>query len=144
MTDLTTSHASLCLSLSSCERREVVVENELLGALNENLIELLHIHLCTESHACKRLSLTTSEDCATMCARQITDLAPDWTHLGGVTSVETDTLVEDEVAHCSFLHCVIVSVDHHLFLLALLLRDGLHKFFLDCIEGVAACVLVLS
>ena len=47
-------------------------------------------------------------------------LAPDGTDIGGLTTVETDTLVKDATAHGVALHIVVVALHHSLILI---LRD---------------------
>ena len=81
MTDLTTTHTTLRLGLTSGERREVLVEDNLLVILDEDFIHLLHIKLCSEGHGSERLGLAAGEDRGTMCARKIANLSPDWTYL---------------------------------------------------------------
>ena len=62
MSNLTTSYAALRLGLTCCERREVVVEHELLVVLDEDLVGLLHIHLGSEGDGRKGLGFTAGED----------------------------------------------------------------------------------
>jgi hypothetical protein len=49
--------------------------------------------------------------------RQWRDLAPDGTDIGGLTSIETDTLIEDATAHGIALHIVVVTLHHSLVLI---------------------------
>ena len=63
MTDLTTSDAALRLCLASGERREIIMENELLVALDEHLVHFLHIELGTEGYRGQGLGFSTGEDC---------------------------------------------------------------------------------
>ena len=81
MADLATAHTALRPCLTGSERREVVVEDNLLVILDENFVHLLHVKLGSEGHGSERLGLAAGEDCGTMCARKIANLAPDWTYL---------------------------------------------------------------
>ena len=62
MADLAASHTPLALGLACGERREVVVENQLLVFLDENLVGLLHIHLGSQGYGRQRLGLAAGED----------------------------------------------------------------------------------
>ena len=120
------------------------MEDELVSALNEHFVVLLHVELGAEGYSRKGLSLTTGEDCTSVCAWQIAYFAPDRAHLSGVTSVEADSLIENHVPHCCFLDCMIVSFNHHLLVLALLLRNGLVELLLESIESIGPFMFTLT
>ncbi len=110
MTYLTTANTSLGLGLSRGERREVIVEDELLGLLYENLVHLLFVHLCSERDGGKRLCLTTGEYGRAVSARQTVNLAPDRTYLCGLTTVHTKALVEDKIPQSLSLFVTEISL----------------------------------
>ena len=143
MTYLTTANTSLGLGLSGGERREVIVEDKLLGLLYENLVHLLHVHLCSEGDGGKGLCLTTGEYSRAVSARQTVNLAPDRTYLCGLTTVHTKALVEDKIPQSLSLFVTEISVDHHL--LGILLLFGqtkrLDALLLDGLESVLSLVL---
>ncbi len=110
--DFAASGAAQGLCLTCCERREVVVENELLVVLDEDLVHLLHVHLGAKGDGSKGLGFTTGEDGAAVCAGEVVYLAPDRTHLIGGAAVKALSFIENEVTHSLFLYIVIVTVDH--------------------------------
>ena len=137
MTDLAASYAALGLRLTGSERREIIVEHELLVTLDEDLVHFLHVKLGTEGDGGKGLGLTAGEYCRTVGARQIIDLAPDRTDLGSVTAVDAETLVKDQVAEGFPLLVAEITVDHHLLLLGFLFgkSERLYAFCLDAAKG---------
>ena len=118
------------------------MENELLAALNQNLVLLLLVELSTESYGRKRLSLATGKDCRTVSTRQVVYLAPNRTNLVGATTIETLTLVENHITHSLLLHVVVeVLVDKWSLLLELLLGKASSKLSLQSVEGLSTLVL---
>ena len=140
MADFAASGSADGLGLTGSERREVVVQHELLVFLDQDLVHLLHIHLGAEGDGRERLCLTAGEDGGTVCAGQIVDLAPDRTHLVAGTAVEALAFVEDKVAHGFLLHLVIVALDDGSLLLEFLFGNRCEEFFLD---GLEACLALL-
>ena len=69
--------------------------------VNEFLVEF-----GTEGTSAQRLCLTTSEDSTSVRHGQRRNLAPDGADVSGLTTIETDTLVEDATAHGVALHVV--------------------------------------
>ena len=120
VTDLTTTDATLSLSLSRTERWEVIMQQETLVALVEHVIHEFLIELGTQGDRCQRLCLTTGEDRASMRHGQWRHLTPDRTDLVSLTTIETDTLIEDATTHGVTLHIMIVTLHHGIFLLQLI------------------------
>ena len=112
MTNLATTYTTLCFGLTGCERREIVVEQETVGTLNQSLVHNLLIAAGTERDGSQSLGLTTGEDRRTVRTGQRTYFAPDRADIGGLTTIETLTLVEYSAAHSLFLHIVVVAVHH--------------------------------
>jgi len=119
------------------------VEDELLGLLHENLVHLLHVHLCSEGDGGKGLGLTTGEYSRAVSARQTVNLAPDRTYLGGLTTVHAKPLVENKVSESLSLLVAEITVDHHLLcgLLFLAQTKRLDALLLDGLETVLSLVL---
>ena len=143
MSDFTTADTSLCLSLTCRERREVIVENELLCLTDKHLIHFLHIKLGSESYSSQRLCLTTCENSGTVSAWKIADLAPDRTYLSSLTTVETNTLIENHVSHCGLLLIVVISCYHCSLSLLIFLRKGSKEVCLDLLESVSSLLFRL-
>ncbi len=112
VTDLTTSHATLCLGLACGEGREVIVQQETLLALVQHIVHNLLVERGAEGGCHQGLGLATGEDSGSVRAGQIVHLAPDGTDLVGLAAVETDALVQNAAAHCLFLHVVVVTLHH--------------------------------
>ena len=53
MSDLAAAYTTLWASLTCREWREVIVKYELVSLLDENLVALLHVELCTEGYSRK-------------------------------------------------------------------------------------------
>ena len=141
MPDFSSGSSSGSPCLSGCERREVIVENEWFCPLDQNLVHLLHVQLGAQGYGCKALGLAAGEDCASVCARQIVNLAPDRAHVCGCTTVQTAAFIDDEVSHGLLLDGCIITVDHCGLFLSLLLRDGLHELFLEGVESLGPFLL---
>ncbi len=141
MADLATAHAALRLGLARGERREVVVEHELLVLLDEDLVHLLHVQLGAEGHAREGLGLAAGEDGGTVGAGEVIHLAPDRTHLIGLAAVQTAAFVQDHVAHGFLLGVMVVAVHHGGLRLLVLLGQGSEELGLDGLEAVLALVL---
>ena len=137
MTDFATADTPLGLGFAGGERREVVMEDELLVFLDEDLVHLLHVHLCSEGYGSKGLCLAAGEYRGTVCARQAVHFAPDRTDLGGLATVDAQSFVEYEVPQSLSLLVTEVTVDHHLLGLEVFLgeSEGLDAFFLDRLES---------
>ena len=144
MSDFTTAYTSLCLSLTCRERREVIVENELLCLTDKHLIHFLHVKFGSEGNTCKRLCLTTSENSRTMSTREIAYFAPDRTNLICLTAVETHAFIENHVSHSSLLLIVVISCNHSGLSLLILFREGCKEICLDLLETVSSFLLRLS
>ena len=123
VTNLTTTYATLCLGLTRAEGREVVVQQELHEAAVENIVNQLLVELRAECASRERLRLTTREDGASVRHGQRAHLAPDGTYLVGLTTIKTNSLVEDATAHGVALHVVVVAVHHSIFLFQLVLGE---------------------
>ena len=143
MTDFAAAYTPLSLGFAGRERREVIVEHELLGALLEHFISLLHVKFCSEGYGCERLSLATGEDGRTMGARKYADLAPDRAHLIGAASVNPPALIENEIAEGLPLLMGDVTVDHHLLGLLVLFGEGGYEVALDLLESGLTLLLRL-
>ena len=110
MTDLTTSDTTLSFCLSGGEWREVIVQEELIGALDQCFINNLLIAARTEGNGRERLCLTTGEDRTSVRAREVPHLTPDRTDLRSLTAIQTLSLIEDRATHSLFLYIVIVAI----------------------------------
>ena len=99
VTDLTTGGAADTFHLTHAVGREVVVQQETVGALDHGAVDDLLVELGAERAGGQRLRFAASEDGGTVCGRQVASLNPDGTDVLGVAAVETDALVEDHVAH---------------------------------------------
>ncbi len=139
--DLAAARGALRLGFTRCERREVVVEHELLVVLDQHFVLFLHIELGTEGHGRERLGLAAGEDGGAVGAGQVVHFAPDRTYLVGGAAVEPAAFVEDKVAHGFLLHVVVVALHERGLLLEFLFRDGGQEIGLDGFESVGALVL---
>ena len=151
VTDLAAAYATLGLGLTGTEWREVIVKEEAHVALVEHIVHHLLIELCSECTGSKRLCLTTCEDRTSMRHRQRRNLAPDRTDLVCLTTVETDSLVEDAAAHGIAHHVVVILVHQGSLLLQLLLREvsvcscvSLLEVSKNLVEGILTGLLVES
>ena len=142
--DLATAGTALRLGLARGERREVVVEHELLVILDEDLVHLLHIHLGAEGHGREGLGLTAGEDGGTVGAGEVIHLAPDRADLVADTAVQADALVKDHVAHGFLLLGVVVALHERGLLLEFLLGNRGKEFLLDGLEAFLTLLLGLG
>ncbi len=121
---------------------EVIVEDKLLGLLYENLVHLLHVHLCSEGDGGKGLCLTTGEYSRAVSARQTVNLAPDRTYLCGLTTVHTKALVEDKIPQSLSLFVTEICRSSSSWHPAPLRSDkNSTRSFLDRLEPVLSLVL---
>ena len=97
----------------------------------------------------QRLCLTTSEDRTSVRHGQRRNLAPDGADLVGLTTVQTDTLVQDATAHSVALYIVVVAVHHSVLLFQLVLSQvGMLSSILllevgqNLLEGLSTGVLL--
>ena len=111
------------------------MEHELLVVLYEDLVGLLHVHFGSERHGREALGLAAGEDSRTVGAGQVVDLAPDRTDFVADAAVETDSLVEDHVAHRLLLLGMVVSLYERGLLLELLLGYGGEELLLYGLEA---------
>ena len=118
MTDLATGGAADTFHLTHAVGREVVVQQETVGALDHGAVDDLLVELGAERAGGQRLRFTAGEDGGTVCGRQVAGLNPDGTDVLGVAAVETDALVEDHVAHGVPEDFVVVAFHHHGLLVA--------------------------
>ena len=123
VTDFTTAHTTLRLRLARRERREVIVQQETLLAMNEHLIDQLLVLLRTQGTSRQGLRLTTGEDSRSVRAREVTHFAPDRTDVRRGTTIETLALVQDRTTHSLLLDSVVVTVDHAGLSLQILLAE---------------------
>ena len=144
MTNLTTAGAALRLGLAGGERREVVVEHELLVVLDENFVHLLHVHLGAQGNGGQRLGFTAGEDGAAVGAREVIHFAPDGAHLVGGAAVQALAFVQHQVAHGFLLHVVVVAVDHGTLHFQVFLGEAGLEFVADGVEAVLALMLGLG
>ena len=81
-----------------------------------------------------------------MGARQVINLTPDGSNLGGSAAVNAQTLIKDEVAEGLPLLVTELAVNHHLLFLDFLLSQskGLDGLGLDGLEAVLTLVLGLG
>ena len=112
MTYLATSNAALCFGFAGSKRREVIVEQEAVGALDESFVDDLLVTLRTEGDGRERLCLAAGEDRRTVRSGQRAHLAPDRADLGCCTSVQTLAFVEHGATHSFLLYIVVVAVNH--------------------------------
>ena len=73
---------------------------------------------------------------------QITDLTPNRTDFGSLTSVKAFAFVQDGTAHGFFLNVVIVTVDKRSLFFQLLFAELCFEFFTNSIESIHAFVFV--
>ncbi len=146
--NLTTAGAALRLSLTRRERREVVVEQELLIAAGHHTVVELLIELGAEGNSSQRHGLTALEDSRSVGHGQRADLAPDRTDLIGLTAIHTQALVEDAAAHGIAQHVAPVAGSLSVLLLEVLLGEvGVSSVVLleevgqRLVEGVVALLL---
>ena len=121
--NLTTAGTALALSLTGRERWEVVVEHETLIAACHHTVDHLLVELCAEGDRSERHGLTALEDSTSVGHRQRAHLAPDRTHLVGLTAIHAEALVEDAAAHSIAQHIVPVAAGLGVLLLEILLRE---------------------
>ena len=141
MADLAAAQAAGGLGLARRERREVVVEHELLGALHEHFVLDLLVEFRTERHGRERLGLAAGEDRRAVCRGQVAHLTPDRADLVGLAAVEAQPFVEDHVAHGLLLHVVVeIFVDQLCLLGELLLRVAGRELGLEGVELLLALV----
>ena len=127
MTHFAAGRAADALHFTHAVRREVVVQQETVGAFHHSTVDDLLIELGTERAGGQRLRFTAGEDSRTVCRRNITRLNPDGTDVLGVAAVKTDALVEDHVAHGVPEDFVVIAFHHHGFLIALLFGNSLDE-----------------
>ena len=123
MAYLAASYTALGLSLTCREGREVIVEQEALATLVENVVKDLLVEFCSKSHCSKALSLATGEYGRSVRSGDVVDFAPDGADVGGLTTVETDSFVEDATAHGFFFDVVVVAFYEGSLLVAFLLGE---------------------
>ena len=142
MADLTAANTARGTGLTRREGREIVVQHELLRALNQNLVDHLLVEFGSERHGRQRLRLTTSEDGRAVCSGQVANLAPDGSYLIRAAAVQTLALVENHVAHGLLDHVVvIVFMDQGSLLHKLLLAVTRCELCLQSIEGIRTLML---
>ena len=146
--NLTTTGTALALSLTGRERWEVVVEHETLIAACHHTVDHLLVELCAEGDRSERHGLTALEDSTSVGHRQRAHLAPDRTHLVGLTAIHAEPLVEDAAAHGVAQHIVPVASCLSVLLFEILLREIsvssvvlLEEVGQDLVEGIVALLL---
>ena len=123
VTNLTTAYATLSLSLTCREWREVIVKEEALVALLEHTVDKLLIHLCTKSTCRERHSLTTLEDSTSVRHWEWRHLAPDRADICSSTTIKTQALIEDATTHSIAHYVIIVAGSLSVLLLQVFLRE---------------------
>ena len=140
--DLAAAQAAGGFGLACRERREIIVQHELLGTLYQHFVLDLLVHLRTEGHRSQRLRFTAREDRRTVSGGQVAHLAPDGADFVRAAAVQALALVEDHVAHGLLLHVVVeIFVNQRRLLDQLLFRETGGELGLQRIEGIFALVL---
>ena len=155
MTDFSATNTALRTSFASRERREVVVEKETFGALNERLVNHLLIAFRTKGSGSESLRFTAGEDGASVRSWQRCYFAPNRTNLVVFTTIQTLAFIKDSTAHCFALNIVIITINkciHNVsfyaerfctlshvfcFLLLEIVADGREHFFAMMLIGIA-------
>ena len=96
--DLAAAGAAQELHLADGERREVVVQHELLPALADQRVDLLLVRRRAERGDHERLRLAAREERRAVRARQHADLAGDRADVGEAAAVDALPLVDDRLA----------------------------------------------
>ena len=119
------------------------MEHKLLVVLDQHLVHLFHIQLGTEGNGSQALGFATGEDCAAVGAGEIVHFAPDGAHFVGLAAVQTETFVQNHIAHGLFLLVTEVAVHQGLLLLEFFLGDGGQELVADGVETILTLVLGL-
>ena len=123
VSNLAATYAAYGTSLTGGEGREVVVEEEAFATLVDNVVDNLLVELGAECDGGERLSLATGEYGRSVRSGDVVDFAPDGADVGGLTTVETDSFVEDATAHGFFFDVVVVAFYEGSLLVAFLLGE---------------------
>ena len=118
------------------------MQHELLGSLNQHVVDLLFVHFRAERYGRQRLRFAAGEDRRAVGCGQVAHLAPDRADLVGTTAVETNSLVEDHVAHRLFQHVVVeIPLDQHFLLGELFFAETSLELGFQRVETVHSLVL---
>src|SRR5947207_3968096 len=138
--DLAPPGAAQELDLARAERREVVVQHELLVGLANERIDLLLVGGGTERRDHERLRLAAREEGRAVRAWQDLDLAGDGAHVGEPAAVEAALLLHDRLADDVLLQ-VIEEGGDLLQPLGGSLAEARHHLVARLIERVVALLL---
>ena len=143
MTDFTTACAADRFHLAGSKRREIVVQQEAVGTFHNRPVDGLFVQFGTQSHGAERLGLATSEDSRTVRTGQHIHFAPDRTDVFQTTAVQTDTFLENHIAHGFTVHIVEITANHEFLSGQGLRREVLFdESLLDFINLLSAELLV--
>ena len=127
------------------------MQEEAHVALVQHVVHHLLVKLGTKCGCAQRLSLATCEDSTSVRHGQSTHLAPNGADVGGLTAVQTDTLIQDAATHCVLLHIVIVTVYQSVLLSQLIVGQLCMscsilqlEVLADLLKSLGTCMLLQS
>ena len=112
MTDFTAPGTPHRLHLTGSKRREVVVQQEAVGTFHNRPVDSLLVQFGAQCHRAQRLGLATGEDSRTVRTGQHIHFAPDRTDVFQTTAIQTDTFLENHIAHGFAVYIVEITANH--------------------------------
>ena len=144
MTDFTTTNTALRFCLTCGERREVIMEDKLLIALNKHFISLFHVHFCSQSYRSERLCFTASKDSRSVSTRKIVNLTPNRTNFVTYAAIKSCTFIKYHITHCFFFDSIVISFNKRSFFFKLFFRNSSKELFFYGIKAFAAFLFWLG
>ena len=141
MSHLTAAGATQGALFSCGERREVVVQQELLILTYEGAVDQLLVELGSQGQCGQALRFTTCEDGRSVTTGEVIHFCPDGTDLCGLPAVEAKAFVQNEVANGFLLRRLDVVAGQATLLGLLLVAHGGHERFFQLRETRLALFL---
>src|SRR5947209_7732440 len=115
MPDLAAAGTGHSADFADGERREGIMQHEALRRLRLQAFDALLVALGAERRRRERLRLASGKEARSMRSRQYADLAGDRADRRRVSSVETDVIGKDHLAHFALLDILERPSDKFLF-----------------------------